>query len=253
VSFHIPHDAQATDNRTPRDQMIWQLEAIAKVPGVDYHDVFEVPVFRTAQTPTFEEEEQSNTRASEFRTADASGFRARDMSRPEHATIRVQPVDGGTEFYFPPARNKGFAASITLFAAIFSTIGYFLMAPRVPIIFPIAFGGFGLLIAYFALQMWLGTTRVVIGSSLLLQSGLLGGGKVREIGLSEIASITDRIGAQSGNGTGTPYYDIELNLTNGKKLTLGRSVRNTHEVEWLVREMSRLAGVGDRKMTAGAG
>jgi len=123
----------------------------------------------------------------------------------------------------------------------------------VPIIFPIAFGGFGLLIAYFAVQMWLGTTRVIIGSSLRLQSGLLGGGKVREIGLSEIASITDRIGAQSGNGTGTPYYDIELNLTNGKKLTLGRSVRNSHEVEWLVREMSRLAGVGERKMTVGAG
>ena len=245
VSFHIPLDAQATDNRTPRDQFIWQLEAIAKVPGVDYHDVFEIPVFRTAQTPTFEEETRAET--------SGSGFRAPEMSRPEHATVRVQPVDGGTEFYFPPARNKGFAASITIFAAIFSTIGYFLVTPRVPIIFPIAFGGFGLLIAYFALQMWLGTTRVVIGSSLRLQSGLLGGGKVREIGLSEIASITDRIGAQSGNGTGTPYYDIELNLTNGKKLTLGRSVRNNHEVEWLVREMSRLAGVGERKMTAGAG
>ena len=255
VSFHIPHDAQSTDNRTPRDQIIWQLEAIAKVPGVDYHDVFEVPVFRTAQSPTFEEEEQSETRTSEFRTAgtSASGFRVPEMSRPEHLTVRVQPVDGGTEFYFPPARNKGFAVSITLFAAIFSTIGYFLIAPRVPIIFPIAFGGFGLLIAYFAVQMWLGTTRVIIGSSLRLQSGLLGGGKVREIGLSEIASITDRIGAQSGNGTGTPYYDIELNLTNGKKLTLGRSVRNNHEVEWLVREMSRLAGVGDRRMTVGAG
>ncbi len=244
VSFHIPLDAQTTDNRTPRDQIIWQLEAIAKVPGVDYHDVFEVPVFRTDQTPTFEEEARANT--------SASPFRAPEMSRPEHLTVRVQRVAEGTEFYFPPARNKGFATSITFFAAVFSTIGYFLMSPRVPIIFPIAFGGFGLLIAYFALQMWLGTTRVVIGSSLRLQSGLLGGGRTREIELSEIASITDRIGAQSGNGTGTPYYDIELNLTNGKKLTLGRSLRNNHEVEWVVREMSRMAGIGQKKMTAGA-
>ena len=245
VCFHIPLDAQATDNRTSRDQFLWQLEALAKVPGVEYHDVFEIPVFRTAQTPTFEEERQAETTV--------SAFRAPEMSRPEHPTIRVQPVDGGTEFYFPPARNKGFAVSITLFAAIFSAIGYFLVQPRVPIIFPIAFGGFGLLIGYFALQMWLATTRVIIGSSLLYQSGLLGGGKVREIAVSDIASITDRIGAQSGNGTGTPYYDIELNLTGGKTLTLGRSLRDKREVEWLVNEMNRLVGIGERKMTVGAG
>lgn len=244
VSFHIPLDAQSTDNRTPRDQVIWQLEAIAKVPGVDYHDVFEVPVFRTAQTPTVEEEDREETTASRFR--------APEMSRPEHPTVQVQPVDGGTEFYFPPARNKGFAASLTLFAAIFSTVGYFLIHSRAPIIFPIAFGGFGLLICYFALQMWLGTTRVVIGSSLRLQSGFLGGGKTQEIALSDIASITDRIGAQSGGGAGTPYYDIELNLTDGSKRTLGRSLRDKRETEWLVAEMTRLTGLREKKMAAGA-
>jgi hypothetical protein len=245
VSFHIPLDAAPTDIRTSRDQVIWQLEAMAKVPGVNYHDVFEIPVFRTAQTPTVEEEQQAETAASRFR--------APEMSHPVHPTIRVQPVEGGTEFYFPPARNKGLAAFITLFAAIFSAIGYFLIQPRVPIIFPIAFGGFGLLIGYFALQMWLATTRVILGSSLRLQSGLLGGGKVREIALSDIASITDRVGAQSGNGTGTPYYDIELNLTDGTKLTLGRMLRDRHEVEWLITEMSRLAGISERKMMVGAG
>ncbi len=245
VSFHIPLDSQPTDNRNPRDQFIWQLEVIAKASGVDYHDVFEIPVFRTAQTPTAEEEKQAE--------AAAFGSLAPEISHPDNPPIRVQQVADGTEFYFPPARNKGFAAFTTLFAAIFSTIGYFLMAPRVPIIFPIAFGGFGLLIGYFALQMWLGTTRVTIGSSLRLQSGMLGGGKLREIALSDIASITDRIGAQMGNGTGTPYYDIDLNLTNGEKLILGRSVRDNREVEWLVGEMSRLAGIGERRMTVGAG
>ena len=224
----FPHSARAqpTDNRTSRDQVVRQLEAIAKVPGVDYYDIFEIPVFRTAQTPTFEEEEQAQRAASEFR--------APEMSHPEHATIRVQPVARGTEFYFPPARNKGLAAFITLFAVIFSAIGYFLMHSRAPIIFPIAFGGVGLLVGYFALQMWLATTRVIIGSSLHFQSGILGGGKVREINLSDTASITDRVGAQSGNGTGTPYYDIELNLTDGRKFTLGRSLRDKHEVELFV-------------------
>ncbi len=244
VSFHIPPDAQPTDQRTPNDELIWQLEAIAKLPGVDYHDVFEVPIFRTAQTPTSEREEKSQKLT--------SGFGAPETSRPQHLTVRVQQVAGGTEFYFPAARNKVFAASITFFAAVFSTIGYFLAHSRVSIIFPMAFGGFGLLISYFALQMWLGTTRVVIGSSVCYQSGLLGGGRIREIALSDITAISDRIGAQSGNGTGTPYYDIEMNLTNGKKLTLGRNIRDKNEVEWLEREMSRLAGISKREMTVTA-
>jgi hypothetical protein len=245
VSFHIPLDAPPTDNRTTRDQFIWQLEAIAKVPGVDYHDVFEIPVFRTAQTPTFDEEKAAETTTLGFPTA--------EISRPLHPTVRVQSVADGTEFYFPAARNKSFAASLTVFAAIFSALGYILSRVRAPILFPLAFGGFGLLISYFALQMWLATTRVTIGSSLRLQSGLLGGGRVRQIAPSEIASITARIGAQSGNGTGTPYYDIEMNLTNGKKLTLGRSLPDKHEVEWLESEMSRLAGIGDRAMVVATG
>ncbi len=81
------------------------------------------------------------------------------------------------------------------------------------------------------------------GAGLTLQAGLLGGGKTQQIPLSEIASITDKITAQQGGGTGTPYYDIELTLCDGKKLTLGRTVRDRHEVEWLVEEMRRLARV----------
>ncbi len=99
--------------------------------------------------------------------------------------------------------------------------------------------------------MWLGTTRVVIGNGLSLQSGLLGGGKVRQIAFSDIATITDRISAQQGGGTGTPYYDIEMTLRDGKRLTIGRTLRDQRETEWLVSEMRRLAGLDKKSMTAG--
>jgi len=244
VSFHIPRDAQPTEKINSRDEFLWQLEAIANVPGVDYHDLFEIPVFRTAQTPTTDEEEQSDT----------SAFRphAQELSRPQSLTIRVRPVADGTEFYFPAARNQGFAASITVFAAVFGGIGYAVSQSRAPIIFPIAFGGFGLLLGYIAMKAWLGTSRVVIGPFLTLQSGILGGGKMQKVPLAEIASITDRIGAQMGGGTGTPYYDIELRLRDGKKLTLGSTLRSKHEAEWLANEMNRLVNGKGKTMTAGA-
>jgi hypothetical protein len=84
-----------------------------------------------------------------------------------------------------------------------------------------------------------------------VQSGLLGGGKVRQIALSEISAIGDRITAQQGGATGTPYYNIELTLRDGKKVTLGSTLRDQHEAAWLVEEMQRLAGLQTKGVAAG--
>lgn len=234
VAFHIPLDSRPTEKMSPRDQYVWLLEALADVPGVNYHDIFEVPVFRTAQTPTHEEESFAQP---------AFAARSSAVAQPEKLTIRVSQTAQGTEFYFPPARSKSFAFSATAFASIFSGVTYFLIAyGRAAFIFPLVFGLVSLLLLYLAAKLWLGTTRVVIGSSLTLQSGWLGIGPVRDFPLSDIESISDRIAAQQGGGTGTAYYNIELVLRSGKKLTLGSAVADRHEAEWLTGEMRRLAG-----------
>ncbi|MGA7568526.1 MAG: hypothetical protein WBW53_20905 [Terriglobales bacterium] len=240
ISFRIPADAQPTEQRNPRDEFVWLLEAIANVPGVNYHDVFEVPVFRTRQCT---------------RPPDGEAFAAEAVescaAAPANATVEVRQRAEGTEFYFPPARNKSFATSTTVLLLIFGAVTYFVLH-HAPIVFPIAFGFFTLLLLYFSTQLWLGTSRVIIGGNVLtLQSGLLGGGKVQLVPCSEIESIRDRIAAQQGGATGTPYYDIELTMRNGKRLTLGQRVREKHETEWLVGEMRKLAGLQVKGMSAG--
>jgi hypothetical protein len=240
VYFRIPWDAQATETRTPRDTVVWQLEALADVPGVDYHDVFEVPVFRTAQTPAQPSESESVAAAN-------------PAQRPSILTVRVTETAQGVEFYFPAARNKGFAFGTTLMLLICSTITYFIAVSRAPVIFPLAFGFFALILLYVTVQMWMGTTRVGIGNGfLLLQDGLLGGGKVRRFAFSELSSIACVISSQQGGGTGTPYYDIELHLRTGKKTTLGRTLRNEQEVDWLIAEMRRLTRLQAKAARAGA-
>lgn len=239
VVFHIPLSTHSTEKISARDEYLWLLEGIADIPGVNYHDIFEVPVFRTADTPTVEQESTT------------FGAAALTATRPEHLTVEVRQNAEGTEFYFPAARNKSFAFSVTAFAAIFSTVTYFLMHVRVIFIFPLVFGFFSLLLVYFSVQLWLGTTRVIIGRSLKLQAGILGGGKVQEFALTDIRSISDRIMAQSGGGTGTAYYDIGMTLNGGKNLTLGRSLPNKREAEWLLSEMRRLAQFDQKSMSAG--
>lgn len=233
VSIHIPYDARPTEKIDPRNSIFWLLEARADVPGVDYNDTFEVPVFHTDKSPN---ETEASTKEIEEKTA--------IHARPELCTVRVQQTAEGTEFYFPAARNKGFAFTATFFAALFASITLFLVHAHAPIIFPIAFGGFTLLLLYITVQMWLETTDVVIGNSALkLRDGWFGGGKVREISLAEISTIDFRITSQQGGGTGTPYYDIELHQRDGSKVTLGHTLRDKQETEWLVQEMRRLSGL----------
>ena len=239
VAFRIPWDAQATEKRSPRGEIVWLLEALADVPGVDYHDIFEVPVFRTQQTPAQPDPEPG-------------AFAPQSASRPEVRTVVVNATANGTEFFFPAARNKGFAAMTNGFLLVFATATFFLSRAHIPIIFALGCGFFSLLMLYITIQMWLGTTRVVIGAGLLsVQDGLLGGGKIRLFSCGDIESITTRITAQQGGATGTPYYDIQMALRGRPmKVTLGRTLRNKHEADWLVEEMCRLAGLQPKSMAA---
>jgi hypothetical protein len=230
VSFRIPWDASASEKQSPRSEFSWLLEALADVPGVDYHDVFEVPVFRTSQTPPKPEP--------------APLFAQSPPARPEVTTIEVRQTAEGTEFFFPAARNKATSASGTLFLLFFLGLSAFFSRVHIPLIFVIGCGFFSLIMIFINVQQWLGTTRVIVrAAGLSLQAGLLGGGKVQEVPFSEISTIALKIQTQQGGATGTPFYDIELINRYGKKFTLGRALRNKEEADWLISEMRRLAGL----------
>jgi hypothetical protein len=237
VSFLVPAEAISADSSHPRNQIIWLLTAEADVPGVDYKDSFELPVFRTASSPAVSQDE------------------ARPIEAPERPTIVVRPAgNGGTEFYFPAGRNPGFATSTTAFSTAFGAMIWFMLAHHIPFIFPLVFSLFDLILVYASVQLWVGTSTVVIGAGVVrLRSGVLGGGKVQEIQAAQVTSIQAVISGQQGGAAGTPYYDIQFWLADDRKVIAGKTVRDKHEVEWLVSEMKRLIGLGKPKtMAAGA-
>jgi hypothetical protein len=242
VAFHLPLDARPTDTSEAYTQLVWLLEANAAVPGVDYKDVFEVPVFRTKDTPDREE----------LGSVFASGVAA---ERPSHSQITVRPAgDGGTEFYFPAARNVGFAAGMTAFAGIWTGAVVFMVQLGAPFFFPLVFGLFDLLFVVIVVQVWLGTSRVVVkAGSVRVQRGLLGSGAVREFSAAEIAGIRTAITAQQGGSTGTLYYTVQLVTTSGRTYALGDNLRDQQEAEWLAAEMTRCAGLQPKAMAAAAG
>jgi hypothetical protein len=229
VAFAIPPDAAPCDATRSSDRTLWRLVVSAEVPGVDYAATFEVPVFRTAASDRPRTEE-------ELAVAAQSAVPA-DYRQPAGSRIQVSTTRRGTEIFYPRARNLGMSAGLTVFLALWTGAVWGTVALHAPLIFPLVFGGFGLLLAFLTLDQWLRVTRVTAGDgTVTVASGWLSPGGERTLRAAEIADVTIKIGAQAG---GTPFYDIVIVTTAGKRVGAGGGVRDTREAEWLAGTIRR--------------
>jgi hypothetical protein len=113
---------------------------------------------------------------------------------------------------------------------------------------------FEVLIFYIALQMWFGTSDVIVTrQGVRVRSGLFNTGKVQEIPVTQISEIKAVIRSQQGGATGTPYYDILLVQNSGTNTTLGQTIRDKDEAEWLVAQIRAGLGLGNASRAATAG
>lgn len=223
VAFALPPDARPCDDSNPRDQLLWRLAVSAEVPGVDYESTFEVPVFRTAESerPRTAEEEAA----------------ARSLAVPDHyqpppdTRIRVSRNRRGTEVVFPVGRNRGAAVGLTMFLALWLGVIWAMVRLGAPILFPLVFGAFALLLLWIALDQWLWVSRVTAGDgAVTVATGLLAPTRERRLAAAEIAEVTTRIGMQAG---GTPYYDVVVVRRDGRRVVAGRGIRDKREAEWV--------------------
>jgi uncharacterized membrane protein len=112
---------------------------------------------------------------------------------------------------------------------------------KVPMVFPIVTGVFGIIIAILVLELWLRVSRVTVaGGTLTLASGYLTPGRERSIAAAEIADVVPAIGMQSGK---TVYYDVIIRRKNGKKTTAASSLRDKREAEWLAATIKKSLGL----------
>ena len=231
VAFAIPPDAEPCDDRDSDDRILWRLDVSAGVPGIDYASSFEVPVFRTdlsAQPPTATE------------AALAAPVAVDSYRQPADSRIEVTTTRRGTEILLPAARNPGAATGITLFLALWSGVIWALIRFHAPLLFPVVFGGFGVLLLIGVLDLWLRVTTVVAANgSLTVASGYVMTGAERTLPASAIQDVTTRIGMQAGT---RPYYDIVVNTRDGKKVIAGRALRDKREAEWLAATIKQAVG-----------
>jgi hypothetical protein len=245
VEFSIPSDAYESNHDDLNDQVLWLLHAQADVPGVNYSDDFEVPVFRltpssapaTEPRPIFLSDAQGTTAPPAFQS-DPS-----DVAAPQNPKVVVSAgMDGSTEFYFPAFRNPFQILILIFFTAVWTAIVYFLAHSKAPLFFTVVFGLFEILLIYGLICATLVSFRIQAGDGrIVLRRALFGIGGAREFRFSDITQI---LAATKAQQPGTPAsYSLRLQMRNGEKATLVDMIDNRQEARWVAAQLEKLAGL----------
>ncbi|HXM12769.1 MAG TPA: HEAT repeat domain-containing protein [Terriglobales bacterium] len=245
VEFSIPSDAYESNHDDPNDQVLWLLHARADVPGVNYSDDFEVPVFRLTPssasaaepTPIFLSDAQGATAPPAFQS-DPS-----DVAAPQNPKVVVSAgMDGSTEFYFPAFRNPSQVLVSIFFTAVWTAIVYFLAHSKTPLLLTVVFGLAELLLIYGLILATLVSFRVQAGNGRIVRRrALLGIGGAREFRFSDIAEILPVTKAQQPGAS--PSYSLRLQMRNGEKAMLVDRIDSRQEARWVAAQLEKLAGL----------
>jgi len=241
VEFSIPSDAYESNHDDRNDQVLWLLHAKADVPGVNYSDNFEVPVFRltpssaSAPAPTFLSDAQGAPPAFQ---SDAS-----DVAAPQNPKVVVSVgMDGSTQFYFRAFRNPSQIPLLIFFTTLWTAIVYFLAHSKAPLFFTVVFGLAEILLIYGLIYATLVTFRIQVGNGRIVRRRTLFGiGGAREFRFSEITRI---LAVSKAQQSGAPAsYSLRLQMRSGEKATLADMIDNRQEARWVAAQLEKLAGL----------
>lgn len=234
VQFMIPASAEEASKEACNPSIHWRLKVEADVPGVDLNETFELPVFRTAESP-------AATGASSL-----AGPRwdrpVEDYQAPKNTRIQVMGLPtGGSAIVFPAARNLGVFFGVALFSGIFTAVIAVSVVKKAPIIFPIAFGLFDALLLMICVSMLTHSSRVEADANgvKVIDKGVLGKKESRYLA-DEVADVTTKVGMQAGSKN---YYDLQLELKSGRTIALGSSIPDGEHAAWLAAVVKQAVGL----------
>jgi len=247
VDFEIPEDAYETNHDVPRDQVLWVLHAQADVPGVDYSDDFEIPVFRPSAKAArasagMGESAWSSALPPVFRVSSPES-KPLEVRAPANPKVRVSTtLEGATQFYFPAFRNRGRTLILLLVTAGWTGMVYALAYSNAPRFFLAAFGLGDLFLVYGCFASLFGTARIIVGNGRLISWRGIANRTAREISFRDIESIQAAAGVEQSSGSNASYR-ICLNTRSGSKLTIADGIADREEACWIVAQIEKLAGL----------
>jgi hypothetical protein len=232
VFFRVPCDQPQSEAGNP--SILWRLDVAATVPGIDYAARFEVPVFRTAESRDNGSDQEDPTTSFQL---PPEAWKPPENSR----VIVTETPRGSTHIRFPAARHAAVIAGILLFVVVWSLAIGFMVEKGAPVLFPIVFGMFDLLLMGFAIELLFHSVSVVANrSEVSITHRLLLARWNHTLAVGDIQSITLKTGLQSGSRV---YYDLKVNTRAGRNFTAGPRVADKKHAEWLMSTIRSATGL----------
>lgn len=223
-SIDVPSDSTRASDAQPdsSNYHLWRLNLHSDVPGVDLDRNFQIPVYPSEN----KSRHISHRILEDMKSVDADFNKAEVI---KHLPLR-QGVQG-MEMYFPYFRNIAMGLGGIVFAAIFLAVAYFTQSEDAPMIFPIVFGFFGVLILWASFYSMTNSLRVYSdGIYLYTIRKWMGLPFKKSLLISEIEKLDVKsTSRQTAGNKYISYYKVVAADQSGKSITLaeglpGRSV-----------------------------
>jgi hypothetical protein len=222
VDIAVPRDQPPATTDDGGDEITWRLEVTGECPGPDFWCRFELPVFDVGEPRDAHDVAQASTEPA--------------LERPEASRLASLGIvcettpQGGEAWSFRRAQHKGVATIITIFAVAWIGISAFLWTTDAPLLLPVVFSAFDLLLLWWALSLWFTEYRVTVDAGLLTitRRGLFARAPI-EIPRAWVQSIRARRGMQAGNKL---YYDLRVETGEGTH-TAASSIADYAVATWL--------------------
>lgn len=249
VEFALPADAFQTDHDNPDDQVVWVLKANADVPGVNYSDEFELPVFRNSSSPT-EAAPAAFGSATQFggfaQTVTTSSEVSAEVSEPAQHRVIVAESPDGLEFHFGAGRNAGRTILVVSLALAISGLFYTMLhvQPQPPMFAFVVVGALGFFLLLAAIHAALSATRIVVANGAISwRRTILGMGSSHTIQVSDVDAILASTSIQQASSSGNTLYSLRLKSKSGKSYTLVDDIESRQEARWIVSQIEKRAGL----------
>ncbi len=219
--FSIPGDLPESEKSSANYHQ-WLLQLDCEVPGIDFKRNFVVPVF-ASETPQF-----SRVRA-EYAKQSAP------LEKAPEGTVTITETAQGLQFYYPWYRHLWMGIMTLIFGMVFGSIGYFIGTNDGSFIFPVVFGGVGVLCIFIGLYVFGNTlTTRVHRHGINVVRNIYGIRFQRKVSKEDIVKIDRQIGSQMQGGSNyRVFYSIIAFTRDNRKITIADTLEGSRLADYI--------------------
>lgn len=225
VSFELPADVLPHNDADPYDTITWRLDVTAAVPGIDYGDSFDVPVFRT-DDPAFTDGEREA-----FRSRRRVRARSHVPDAPLFSLTRTP--QGGSVFMFTPRTKAGTAIGAVATTLALWTLALWLIVRGVAIV-PWVVVVLAVLFTVGTVVMVFHRSSVTVeGGRVAIRHRLLGIGPTRRLDAREVKDIRAEV---VGEGS-AQSWEVTVATSSGHSYSAAAHFTSQRDADWVAEQI----------------